>query len=129
MFQAASKLLAFKARIESGEDVSGQKIATPFMLFAVNTEGSQVSFLASKRRKHSVKVLFDLFLLKDMVQLEHLFKQSIAENADQFDDLDSVATQPQETQIVEVSNAVGNGIIDDQSGAFLLRTQPEQVTN
>ena len=63
MFQAASKLLAFKARIGSGEDVSGQKIATPFMLFAVNTEGSLVSFIASKRRKHSVRDLFDLFLL------------------------------------------------------------------
>lgn len=62
-----------------------------------------------------------------MVQLEHLFKQSIAENADRSDDLDSVATQPQQTQIVQVSNTLENGIIDDQSGAYILLTQPEQV--
>ena len=48
VFQAASKLLAFKTRIGSGEDVSEQKIATPFMLFAVNTEGSLVSLSTSK---------------------------------------------------------------------------------
>ena len=62
-----------------------------------------------------------------MVQLEHLFKQSIAENADQSDDLDSVAIQPQQIQIVQVSNTIANEIIDDQSGAYILLTQPEQV--
>ena len=63
--------------------------------------------------------------MQDMVQLENLFKQNIAENADQSDDLDSVATQPQQTQIVKISNAVEEAINGDRSEAFVLLTHPE----
>ena len=61
-----------------------------------------------------------------MVQLEHLFNESIAENANLSNDLDSVATQPQQTQIVKFPDVVENGNNDDQSVAYGLLTQPEE---
>jgi hypothetical protein len=65
-----------------------------------------------------------------MEQLEHRFKQSTTENADQSDDLDSVTTQPQQTQILQEKNILSAAEIekrDDQSAACVYLTQPEKI--
>lgn len=71
-----------------------------------------------------------------MEQLEHRFKQSTTENADQSDDLDSVTTQPQQTQMVvlpetlQEKNTLSAAEIekrDDQSAACVSLTQPEEL--
>lgn len=68
-----------------------------------------------------------------MEQLEHRFKQNNTENADQSDDLDSVTTQPQQTQMVvypetlekNILSVAEIGIKDDQSAACVSLTKPE----
>lgn len=71
-----------------------------------------------------------------MEQLEHRFKQNTTENADQPDDLDSVTTQPQQTQMVvfpetlqerNILRAAEIGIEDDQSAACVSLPKPEEI--
>lgn len=71
-----------------------------------------------------------------MEQLEHRFKQSTTENADQSDDLDSVTTQPQQAQMVVLPETVQEKNIltaseiekrDDQSAACVSMTQLEEI--
>jgi hypothetical protein len=67
-----------------------------------------------------------------MEQLEHRFKQSTTENADQSDDLDSVTTQPQQTQMVvlpktlQEKNILSAAEIEKRAACLSL-TQPEEI--
>lgn len=64
MYQAILKLAALKGKLDLGEDVSTQKIATDFMMFAAKSDGSQVGSIASNflnvKKKYQSKLPVNL---------------------------------------------------------------------